>query len=505
MPAHTYVKSTTPAGGSVSALCGTGGRLQNFQLCRRAWQFFFSRRFAGEKLFTGDGRWMQKDRLQRSSGCGGVRRLASGGAGAKYCAGVWLARQAAQTRPSSPSGQRRAMSACQRKGLQPAAQVLSVLCMGFALCRAQLDNIPPANADGTCQPGYEPCLAGHSDAYQRLGSVPVHHEAWNRTFTVPDKEYVEAGAATGCVFSDNQTLIFANTQYKSILVFRTSGADRPWTRSASWPTPCAPRGMAVLPSDFSFNRTNVLFACTEEGKVYNMSIDDGLYSVLSSGIDFSPHMNQYRKSVFYEEFGPANASVLESTILQCATTSQNMIMDIKILPNGNKAILVNKNHNHMIVIDLTRSEYTGTHSCNTEDIEYHCDEYGWTPEDTSRMSSDQNRSLFACCSSASGSSQDSSCCNWDIERLQTLFKDLLFPTGMDISPDGAFLSTGTAYPSGKIFITKLEDSSPYIGDVENTLDSSLGLSLHSYSPTYRYWSARLAHGRNYGNYLNPKL
>lgn len=326
---------------------------------------------------------------------------------------------------------------------QPSAQFLSALCMGLALCRAQLDNLPPANVDGSCQPGYESCLSGYGDAYQRLGSVPVPRESWNRTYTALGKEYVEAGAATGCVFSDNQTLIFANTQYKSILAFRTAGAGMPWARSASWPTPCAPRGVAVLPGDFSVNRTNVLFACTDEGRVYNMSMDDGLYSVLSSGIDFSPHDNEYRKSQHYDEFGPPNATVLESTILQCATTSQNMIMDIKILPKGDKAILVNKNHNHMIVIDLSISEYSGTHSCNTIEIEDHCREYGWYSrfDEQGRwvLSDDQNRSLFACCNNVVAASLDTSCCNWAFERLKTFSKDLLFPTGMDISPDGAFL------------------------------------------------------------------
>jgi len=249
---------------------------------------------------------------------------------------------------------------------------------------------------------------------QRLGSVPVHHEAWNRTYTFVGKEYVEAGAATGCVFSDNRTLIFANTQYKSILVFETAGPDLPWTRAASWPTPCAPRGIAVLPGGSLYNQTNVLFACTDEGKVYNMSIDDGALSVLSSGIDFSPHNNKYPKSDFYTEFGPPNVSVLESTILQCATTSQNMIMDIKILPRGDRAILANKNHNHMIVIDLTKSDYTGTHSCSTDTIEDHCREYGWYDSSGGRrlMSSDQNRSLFGCCNSTRAASHDVSCCNW---------------------------------------------------------------------------------------------
>ena len=237
-----------------------------------------------------------------------------------------------------------------RNRLVGAILVVSVLYAALPVCGA--DNVA-AEIDGTCRSGYHSCLElGYGEAYQKLGSDPVKREDWNRTYF--GKEYVEAASATGCVFHGNDTLVFANTQYKNILVFETAHQDQPWERTNTWPTPCAPRGLARLP-----NSTNVLFACTDEGKIYNLSYADGTISVLSSGIDFSPNNPLFRKSKY------ALSDQVESSIMQCATTSHNMMIDIIIHPSGSRASLSNKNYNHIITIDLSLNEFSGPASCST--------------------------------------------------------------------------------------------------------------------------------------------
>jgi len=56
--------------------------------------------------------------------------------------------------------------ASRRQHVVHGIKVLSALwVLSAALCHAQ-SNLPPANPDGTCQPGYGPCLTGYDEAYQ---------------------------------------------------------------------------------------------------------------------------------------------------------------------------------------------------------------------------------------------------------------------------------------------------------------------------------------------------
>ena len=140
---------------------------------------------------------------------------------------------------------------CVQQGLP--AMLLGVLCASAAVCQgahlsgpATIETIAP-RADGTCAAGYESCLESgtYGSPYQQLGSDPVHPDLWNKTYTSKGIEYVEAAMATGCAFVSNHTLIFANTKYKNILVFQAADASQPWSRTHAWPTPCAPRGLAM--------------------------------------------------------------------------------------------------------------------------------------------------------------------------------------------------------------------------------------------------------------------
>jgi len=139
---------------------------------------------------------------------------------------------------------------------------------GFDLLEPQNNREPPADQGGLCAKGFESCLSSHSSAigqsYQKLGSRPVPPQDWNRTFSFYNKEFVAAAGATGCAFNGSDTLVFANTQYKNILVFTFAALTNSWTLSRTWPTPCSPRGLALLDLRPSLN---ALFVCVEEGEV----------------------------------------------------------------------------------------------------------------------------------------------------------------------------------------------------------------------------------------------
>jgi hypothetical protein len=139
---------------------------------------------------------------------------------------------------------------------------------GFDLLEHRNNREPPADQGGLCAKGFESCLSSHSSAigqsYQKLGSKPVPPQDWNRTFSFYNKEFVAAAGATGCAFNGSDTLVFANTQYKNILVFTFAALTNSWTLSRTWPSPCSPRGLALLDLRPSLN---ALFVCAEEGEV----------------------------------------------------------------------------------------------------------------------------------------------------------------------------------------------------------------------------------------------
>ena len=365
----------------------------------------------------------------------------------------------------------------------------------------QVNSIPP-QADGTCQKGYQPCFLSESyGGYQQLGSDPVPPDEWNLTFSFWGREYIEAAQATGCEFSGNDKIVFANTQYENILVFQRPRANASWTRDAgaTHDVPCAPRGLALLPGDSgtTADATQVLFACTagaHAGKIFNMSLIDGTLAVVSAGIDFSPNNPQFPRTApqYMAEEEINEVPELASTIMQSATNSANMLIGIKVLGGGDTALVTNKNHNHMIVIDLSRAR--DDRDCEEQDKTLRrqiCRDYGWDWEDqestTGPMicdgcSSERNRSLYACCRDPEMAAGP--CCTWRVEKLN---RDFLFPTGIDISPDGSYLASGTAYPSGKVLFTPLSSptgSEPLIDDPTHELNSSAGLDLHAYSPTF---------------------
>ena len=130
--------------------------------------------------------------------------------------------------------------------------------------------------NGNCPVGHTLCVL--DEPLVSLGGVP----------RLSGEQPPQAAGATACAFTEDPSvngtfLYFANTPYANLQVFASYDDGASWAHSRDIDLPCNPRGLAI---DDTAADPYALFACTETGQAFSVSLATGTSQLLSSGIDF---------------------------------------------------------------------------------------------------------------------------------------------------------------------------------------------------------------------------
>ena len=337
--------------------------------------------------------------------------------------------------------------------------------------------------NGNCPVGHTLCVL--DEPLVSLGGVP----------RLSGEQPPQAAGATACAFTEDPSvngtfLYFANTPYANLQVFASYDDGASWAHSRDIDLPCNPRGLAI---DDTAADPYALFACTETGQVFSVSLATGTSQLLSSGIDFSPGFRRGASEysplpggavlevpaatgvVVPEDTNgtaPENAAAaLENatTAVQCSVRSSLLTVGIVLDAARERAWLSNRNWDELLEIDLRYNASSAPRVCSAPSGP--CDLYGAAPG--------QPRPPAAFC--AGECVLQHHCCNY---RAALRSDALRMPTGGSLARNGSVIALGSGFPAGKVYLVDVSGVDPVLaGELAAGLNgSAAGVHTPAFHP-----------------------